>query len=65
MILLMNNVIYFVYRDSVVVQFLISRDVLALQPDGKIRQGKKIRVIPILFVQGINEKQTLANLKHE
>lgn len=47
------------------VQFLISRDVLTLLPDEKVRLGKKIGVVPILFAQGVNEKQTLANLKHE
>ena len=46
-------------------QFLISHELLMILPDVKIRQGKEIRVVPILFTQGINEKQTLANLKHE
>lgn len=54
-----------ILRDSLIVQFLISRDVLAMLPDEKLKQGKLISVIPIIFVQGINEKQTLANLKHE
>lgn len=52
-------------RNSLVVQFLISREVLVLLPDKKVQQGKKIGVVPILFAQGVNEKQTLANLKHE
>jgi chorismate mutase len=52
-------------RNSLVVQLLLSRDVLATLPEEKVRQGKKIGVVPILFVQGVNEKQTLANLKHE
>lgn len=61
--LVMSNIFFF--RDSLTVQFLISREVLAMLPDEKLRQGKEIGVIPILFTQGINEKQTLANLKHE
>lgn len=52
-------------RDVLTVQFLVSRDLLAMLPDEKLRQGKTINVVPIIFTQGINEKQTLANLKHE
>lgn len=55
----------FLCRNSLTVQFLIPRDVLAMLPDEKLRQGAFISVVPILFTQGINEKQTLANLKHE
>ena len=55
----------FSFRDSLMVQLLIPRDILCVLPDEQLRQGKAINVVPILFTQGINEKQTLANLKHE
>lgn len=58
-------IVIFFFRDSLTVQFLIAHEVLAMLPDEKLRQGKEISVVPILFTQGINEKQTLANLKHE
>ena len=53
------------YRDSLTVQFLIPRELLAKLPDEGLRQGEPIRVVPVLFTQGVNEKQTFANIKNE
>ncbi len=56
---------YLYYRDSLVVQFLIAPDIIALLPDKALQAGKLIPVVPVLFTQGVNEKQTLAHIKHE
>ena len=58
------SIMLYLNRDCLIVQFLISREVLAMLPDEKLKLGKKINVVPILFTQGINEKQTLDDLKH-
>ena len=53
------------HRDSLTIQFLIPRELLAQLPDEGIRQGELIRVVPVLFTQGVNEKQTFANIRNE
>ncbi|XP_064387064.1 inositol polyphosphate-4-phosphatase type I A-like isoform X2 [Halichondria panicea] len=52
-------------RDSLVVQFLIAPDLMALLPDKAIQSGELISVVPVLFTQGVNEKQTFAHIKHD
>ena len=53
------------HRDSLTIQFLIPHELLAQLPDEGIRQGEPIRVVPVLFTQGVNEKQTFANIRNE
>ena len=53
------------HRDSLTIQLLIPRELLAQLPDEGIRQGERIRVVPVLFTQGVNERQTFANIKNE
>lgn len=52
-------------RDALTIQFLIPRELLAKLPDESLRLGEPIRVVPVLFTQGVNEKQTFANIKNE
>lgn len=62
----MNNLrCTFICRDSLIVQFLIAPDLMALLPDKAIQSGELISVVPVLFTQGVNEKQTFAHIKHE
>ena len=52
-------------RDCLTVQFLLSKQFLAALPNKELKSGALIPVVPVLFTQGVNEKQTLANLKNE
>lgn len=53
------------YRDSLVVQFLVAPEIMTVLPDEAIKLGELIPVVPVVFTQGVNERQTLANIKHE
>ena len=57
--------VFVLYRDSLVVQFLVSPEIISVLPDESVRLGELISVVPVVFTQGVNEKQTLANIKHE
>ena len=46
------------------VQLLFAQEYLAVLADDKLRAGETIAVVPILFTQGVNEKQSITN-KHE
>ena len=50
-------------RTALVVQFFFPDKVLSVIPNKELIGGKLIKVVPVLFTQGINERQTLANLK--
>lgn len=50
-------------RDCLTVQLLLDRAYLSSIPDEKLRVGERISVVPVIFTQGVNEKQTLANFK--
>ena len=45
-------------------QLLFAREYLAVLEDEKLRAGEPISVVPLIFTQGVNEKQSLTN-KHE
>ena len=45
-------------------QLLFAREYLAVLADDKLLAGETVSVIPLLFTQGVNEKQSLTN-KHE
>ena len=45
-------------------QLLFAREYLAVLEDEKLRAGETISVVPLIFTQGVNEKQSLTN-KHE
>jgi len=47
------------------VQFLLAREYIAALPDEMLRAGRPISVVPVLFTQGVNEKQTLAKFKQQ
>ena len=52
-------------RDALTVQFLLAREYIAALPDEMLRAGRPISVVPVLFTQGVNEKQTLAKFKQQ
>ena len=60
-----SSMLFLVHRDALTIQFLIPHELLAKLPNKEIRQGALIKVVPVLFTQGVNEKQTLANIKNE
>ena len=45
-------------------QLLFAREYLAVLEDEKLQAGETISVVPLIFTQGVNEKQSLTN-KHE
>ena len=47
------------------IQFLLAREYIAALPDELLQAGAPISVVPVLFTQGVNEKQTLAVLKQQ
>ena len=51
------------FRGSLKVQLRFAREFLAVIADEQLRGGQVIPVVPLLFTQGVNEKQSLTN-KH-
>ncbi|CAI8005393.1 Inositol polyphosphate-4-phosphatase type I A [Geodia barretti] len=51
-------------RGALRVQLLFAREYLAVLEDEKLQAGETISVVPLIFTQGVNEKQSLTN-KHE
>ena len=56
---------HFPPRDALTIQFLLAREYIAGLPDELLQAGAPISVVPVLFTQGVNEKQTLAVLKQQ
>ena len=52
-------------RDALTIQSLLAREYIAGLPDELLQAGAPISVVPVLFTQGVNEKQTLAVLKQQ
>lgn len=49
-------------RAALTVQLFFPTAMLALIPNDCITLGQLIPVVPVMFTQGIDEKQTMANL---
>lgn len=49
-------------RAALTVQLFLPTAVLALMPSDNLPLGQLIPVVPLMFTQGIDEKQTMANL---
>lgn len=47
--------VFLLYRENLIVQFLLNRKLLSCLPNDHIRLGQTIRIVPVLFVYGVTE----------
>lgn len=49
-----------IYRDNLIVQFLLPNELLQLVGHDGIRNGQLINVVPVMFSQGVHDIQVLS-----